>query len=406
LSSSNIGVYKIIVSTKSLNKSLFFKVSEDPVNDTLVIPPLSVTTAKPIYHPGEKLKVIGEVIKREQGTEGLVVPERVAIKVLSGKFPHPVIHEASVYPNQGGSFESLFELPATIFPTGEYIVKANYVKKQAETKFSVANDFVFGIDGPVSLIATTDKAEYYPGDTVLVTGKPNKLIYLETYKVSVIKKSETEITCGSFYCGKHTSTPTQIRPNPSGSFSYVYAIPNNPSSLGLYEVIVDMDFDTKSLKFKVVEKPVEAKPEPLQKLIEKENRISDNEIFVQTQTKTIDNLSWKPRVLQGSMLTPDRNDMSSVNLQVNTESGTCVIGQAEECLINDSTRKPGAIYEIIETDGQKFKVRYSGPDVRLEKFSILPESDSDFLPDTVWDIQVIKDDQVSRLYYKINYSLE
>ncbi|MDX1596530.1 MAG: lamin tail domain-containing protein, partial [Nitrosopumilaceae archaeon] len=188
LSSSNIGVYKIIVSTKSLNKSLFFKVSEDPVNDTLVIPPLSVTTAKPIYHPGEKLKVTGEVIKREQGTEGLVVPERVAIKVLSGKFPHPVIHEASVYPNQGGAFESLFELPATIFPTGEYIVKANYVKKQAETRFSVANDFVFGIDGPVSLIATTDKAEYYPGDTVLVTGKPNKLIYLETYKVSVIKK--------------------------------------------------------------------------------------------------------------------------------------------------------------------------------------------------------------------------
>ncbi|NIP62085.1 MAG: hypothetical protein GWN01_15610, partial [Nitrosopumilaceae archaeon] len=107
--------------------------------------------------------------------------------------------------------------------------------------------------------------------------------YLEAYKVSVIKKSETEITCGSFYCGKHTSTPTQIRPSPSGSFSYVYAIPNKPSSIGSYEVVVDMDFDTKSLKFNVVEKPPQVEPEPPTKLIEKENRISENKITIQTQ---------------------------------------------------------------------------------------------------------------------------
>ena len=405
LSKSNLGIYKVTVSTKSLNKSVFFKVSEDPANDTLVIPPLSVTTEKSIYKPGEKLKVTGEVTVRTQGTEGLVVPERVSIQVLSGKFPHPVIHEASVYPKQGGTFSSLFELPATIFPTGEYIVKANYIKKQAETRFSVANDFIFGIDEPIALITSTDKDQYYPGDTVIVTGKPNKLIYLKAYEISVIKKSEIEITCGTFYCGKHTSTPTQIRPSPSGAFSYVYSIPNKPSSIGLYEIIVDIDFDTKSLKFNVVEKPTVVEPEPLRKLIEKENRISDNEIFVSTQTKMTDDLSWGPRVLLGSMLTPDRDNTSIVNLQVTSESGICVIGQAEECLVKDSTRKPGAIYEVVEVDGQKFNVRYSGSDVRLEKFSILPESDSDFLPDTVWDIQVIKDNQVSRLYYKINYSL-
>ena len=34
----------------------------------------------------------------------------------------------NVYPNQGGEFSSLFELPATIFSEGEYIVRANYVK--------------------------------------------------------------------------------------------------------------------------------------------------------------------------------------------------------------------------------------------------------------------------------------
>ncbi len=67
---------------------------------------------------------------------------------------------------------------------------------------------MFGLDEPVSLLASTEKSEYYPGDTVVVSGKPNKLIYLEAYDVSIIKKSETEITCGSFVCGTHTGPIT------------------------------------------------------------------------------------------------------------------------------------------------------------------------------------------------------
>jgi hypothetical protein len=48
-------------------------------------------------------------------------------------------------------------------------------------------------------------------------------------------------------------------------------------------------------------------------------------------------------------------------------------------------------------------VRYSGPDVRLEKFSILPESSTAFLPNVDWNVEVIKDEQVSRFYYKVTY---
>ena len=90
-----------------------------------------------------------------------------------------LIHEAHVYPNQGGEFSSTFELPATIFSEGEYLIRANYVGTQTESRFSVANDFVFGIDDDLALLLGTDKTEYYPGDTVVISGKPNKLIYLE-----------------------------------------------------------------------------------------------------------------------------------------------------------------------------------------------------------------------------------
>ena len=71
--------------------------------------------------------------------------------------------------------------------------------------------------------------------------------------------------------------------------------------------------------------------------------------------------------------------------------------------MNESTRKPGQIYDVVEVDGISLNVRYSGPDVRLEKFSILPESSNTFLPDVNWNIEILKDDQVSRFYYKVTY---
>ncbi len=396
---SNLGIYKIKVFTPSNNVDLFFKVSADPENDSLSKTPLFVSAEKSIYKAGEKLKVIGNVIKRQQGDEGLVVPERVIIKVLDSTFPFKQIHESSVYPTQGGDFSSLFELPATIFSEGLYSINAIYAGASAKTEFSVTNDFVFGLDDNLSLLVASDKSEYYPGDVVVVSGKPNKLIYLESFDVSVIKKSEAEITCGSFICGTNTGPVTSIRPSPSGSFVYQYVIPEKPSSLGTYEVTVDADFEKKSIKFNVIEKP------PVEKLttvIEKKNRISDKTISITTEEKTFDDTTIAPRVISGSLITPSRGDESDVNIKVSSGTGICIIGPTADCLVKESTRKQGQIYDVVEVDGVSFNVRYSGPDVRFEKFSILPAS-VEFLPDTNWNVEVIKDDQVSRFYYKVTY---
>ena len=397
---SNLGIYKIKVAGDTYNTELLFKVSEDPENDSLSTIPIFVTTDKSLYQAGDKLKVIGNVIAREQGDEGLVVPERVTIKVIDGTFPFDQIHEASVYPNQGGEFSSSFELPATVFSEGLYSIKAIYSNIQSTATFSVANDFTFGVDEPVSLIASTDKSEYYPGDTVVIYGKPNKLIYLETYDVSIIKKADTEITCGSFICGTHVGPVTSIRPSPSGSFTHEFSISDSASSIGTYEITVDADFETKHIQFNVVEKPT---PPKLDTVIEKENRIPSKIISVSAQEKTIDDVTISPRVISGSLITPARGDESNVNLKVSSENGVCVIGPDVDCLVNESTRKPGQIYDVVDVDGMSLKVRYSGPDVRLEKFSILPELSESQLPDSSWNVEILKDEQVSRFYYKITY---
>lgn len=397
---TNYGIYRIHLETEGVDTDLFFKVSSSPEDDVLVVPTLSVATSKSLYKSGEKLFVEGTVNKKIQGSEGLVVPERVMVKIMDGKFPYRQIYESSVYPDQSGKFHTSFELPVTVFSEGEYKVKAIYLNKQTEQFFSVASDFAFGSDEPLSLLLFTDKSEYYPGDVAVITGKPNKLIYLEKFEINVVKKTGNEITCGSFICGKNSGPVTTIRPSPSGSFTYEFKIPLSDSAIGSYEALVDADFEAKSIKFNVVEKP---KTPKLDTLIEKENRLSEDAISIFTAEKTVNDQTVAPRVISGSLITPTRGDESNVNLKVSSESGICIIGPDIDCLVSESTRKPGQIYDVVEVDGVSLNVRYSGPDVRLEKFSILPESSDAFLSDTNWNVEIIKDDQASRFYYKITY---
>ncbi len=395
---TNLGVYRITLETQESSADLFLKISLTPDDDELIVPELFVSTSKSLYKAGETLFVEGSVNKRIQGSEGLVVLDRVTIMVMDGTTPFHQLLGASVYPDEAGNFKTNFELPITVFSSGEYKVKAIYEGKKTEHVFSVVNDITFGVTDPVTLLISTDKPEYHPGDVVTVSGKPNKLVYFETFDVSIIQKTDNEITCGSFVCGTHVGPPTQIRPNPTGSFTHQYVISDSLSAIGTYEITVDAEFEKKSIKFDVVPIP------KIDTIIEKENRISETIIPVSVEEKNIDTISVAPRVISGSLLTPSRSDDSTVNLKVSSVHGACIIGPGDDCLVKESTRKPGQIYDVVEIDGAKFNVRYSGPDVRLEKFSILPESSTSFLPNTNWNVEIIKDDdQVSRFYYKVTY---
>ena len=53
-----------------------------------------------------------------------------------------------------------------------------------------------------------------------------------------------------------------------------------------------------------------------------------------------------------------------------SKSDQCIIGSANECLINESTRRKRGDLESIPYGDQILRVRYSGPDNILERFSI------------------------------------
>ena len=409
LASSNFGTYEIKIFSEREEAKLFFRVSPNPDEDFVLDVPFVIKTNKAVYDVGEKLVVTGKTTKRPQATEGLI-PERVQILVKSPL--SKVIYESSVHPDVSGDFRQTFEMPVTIFKDGTYKVTASYFNLYDEVSFVVNNNFVVGGDEPLALQMNLDKEEYYPGDIVKATGRLNKLIFLDEFELTVIKEDPSAATCGAFYCGKGVPVVT-VKPDSAGTFTYEFKIPNLPTSLGGYLITAETDFGSVSKIFTVVEKPAASIPTetekpvetetPAKKFFEKENRITESSIPITVSEKTINDQTVQPRSIDGSLLTTKRGDEANVNIQVTTASGTCVIGPDTSCLVSESTRAPGTIYKIVEVDGISYKIRYSGPDARLEKFTIIPESSGATMPDSSWNVEILKSDEPSRFYYKVAY---
>jgi len=106
------------------------------------------------------------------------------------------------------------------------------------------------------------------------------------------------------------------------------------------------------------------------------------------------------------VFTPQRDQISNVNLKITTNDGVCIIGPDPDCLVSKSTKGVGSIYQVVEIGDMSYKIRYSGPDAFLEKFTIIPNSITDTLPNSEWSVEILKDDQPSRFYYKVSYFVE
>ena len=424
LSTSNTGIYKLDVSSGTFSQSILFKVSENPEDDSLVREKL-VIHSKPSYVSGQTMKVSGFVSAREHGAENLFVPDRVRISVQPAQFMFPnicdehvyserdddsVLHPlkrvwtgycAFVYPTQGGYFESDFDLTASLFDKGQYKIKATYLNFRAESTFDVVNDFATESEGDAALLITSDRQSYHPGQLATITGKTGKLVHLEELDIRVIKESENSTICGPSICGIQAEPLTRITMSPFGSFTYEFQIDDMASAVGTYEIIAEAGFDVKSVTFDVSE-PADVAP-VITIISEKVNRISASEISITAVSKLAnDSTLMLPRTISGS-LTVLPSDQSAVNLMVSSELGTCIVGPGPDCMVRDSTVRPDTIHDAVMVDGIALNVHYSGSDVRLERFEITPQDPAAYLNAPGWTVNVLKDDQASRFYYKVTY---
>ena len=424
---SNYGVYLLKVGTDSGWLDLSFKVSPNPDEDFISLEPITVSTEKPVYQVAEKLKVTGTALKVQQGnTDGLVIPYRVEIFVESTDFPIKRYKSVDAFLDNGGNFKAEADLPPTVFQAGTYQVSAIYQGHRAQNTFEIENQFFIDEDKeairvtPIMLIHT-DKEEYERGETVAITTRPNKNIWLETIRVALISEESRKINCGSFVCGAGVF-PTVLRPDERTASYYLEAkIPKlglsastefvgtktNPREIPdkeTYFAAVEAEFGvfTKPITVWNIPKPIsEAPPE---RFTEKFNRITDSHIDIDFEAeKIIQGDDFHPRVIQGSLFTPNRGQESEVNMRVTTQSGVCLIGPEPECTVRESTRAPGVLYQAVTADGNEYKVRYNGHEAKLEKFTILPVDPEGFLQELNFDVDILKEDQSSNFYYKVTF---
>ena len=424
-------IYGGVVSetTFSVNSEVIEEIQEETVSS------LTVMADKSEYLPGQLVTITGvssEIILYE--SLQFTITDSIGDLVANGNLF-----------TSDGQFETSIFL-TTVNPNyGVYTIDVEYVDDVASTTFNVVEDFIESDSTTVSdsIIFDVDKSEYSLNDFMTLSGTitnfdPNSDIYYQVVYFTFKNSEGQSPTFKGAVMDKSDGAPTveytlTAIPDASGIFSidvrivpvvfsegdytvkanYGGLIDNESFSIVSGTPSIDENSSTGNPNVSIPGKPsssdekfdsVQGRFIPnVKTVIEKVNRISDNLISISTQNKIIDEQSVKPRVVSGSMITMSKDNQSNVNLRVVSESGICIIGSTDECLVSESTRKPGQIFDVVEVDGLNLNVRYTGPDVRLEKFSILPESSDEFLPDTNWNVEVIKDNEISRFYYKLTY---
>ena len=437
----NEGTYDVIVSYGGTNTSIAFSVGPEIVLDDVQSDSVfNVQTEKSEYLPGQSVSITGF-------TSNIVPFETVKFSIIDAD--DQLIDSGNLFPVNGEFSTDIFL--STVNPSyGVYQILVEYSDQSTTTTF----DVIESLDDDSSSellksslvinIARSDFHEDSKGDcdtcTKIIENPsaeflPNQYIYLsgyiENFKTNVASLHSAYYAFVDFSFKTFDGTPitflgkfdendnqeltdqnfsTSAVIDASGKFDVTMQLPPTLFSEGDYivegrfgSIVETKIFSIISEKSTLTESEMPVSDSKVKTIIEKTNRVSDSLISIPTQEKTVEEQFVKPRVVSGSMVTIDKNNQSYVNLQVTSESGVCIIGSNSDCLITESTRKPGQIFEVVQVDGLSLNVRYSGPDVRLEKFSILPESSDTFLPDTNWNVEILKDDEITRFYYKVTY---
>ncbi len=411
----NEGDYNVSVSYGGIVSTAKFSVGFEVIEAPEVIETsFNVESEKSQYVPGELVSINGII-------SDIIPFESVVFTITDSA--KKLVYTGNLFPSDGKFSTSV--LLTTVNPNyGIYTITAEYGDKITINTFDVVEKIT---DKPLSksinLNFNLDHSEYLVSDFMILSGEISnydpKMISESVYMQQMInfnfKDSNGKFpTITQSVLGSNSLGPGKIEysltaiPDSSGKFSITHRIPAVAFSEGDYTVTAKYAGLTKVETFSIVNEKSKSDEKSditinVKTIIEKVNGISDNLISIMTSQKLIDEEIFKPRVISGSMVTISKDDVSDVNLRVLSNTGICVIGPEIDCLVSESTRKPGQIFEVVEVDGMNLNVRYSGSDVRLEKFSILPQSSTEFLPDANWKVEVIKDDQVSKLYYKVTY---
>jgi hypothetical protein len=426
------GIYRIKINSANANSDLFFQVSKNPQSNQ-DLSPIVVQADKTDYLSTDVARIWGEVIPT-QNAATQTTNSVVQILIYSNDGQQVYRGDANV--NQGGQYYITIPFHTGIWKTSTYKLYAQYLTNKVMTSFKVTDPFTTS-SNKLDLFMTTDTDKYLPGQTVLVTGRTSYIVSVNEVDLAFGLKNDTVISEGEVISKKGTIVPKATVPfDQFGSFSYDFKIPNN-AHIGNYTIIAQVPFGAYNAYFNVVNQlpvnkiptinetqtiptnvtqtpsiqtiipstigPIPERAESANMLVEKFGRISDSVIPIPLNVKSVGNMTYSPKEFDGLLRVNPGNE-NDVILKVSSQDGTCIIGPDDNCLVKKSTVQSGMLYQTVTMGGTNFLVGYSGTGIRLQQFSIMPASANDVIPQGQWNVNLIKNDQVTRFYYQVIYS--
>ena len=390
----NTGIYTITASTNSYFKTIQFKVSTDTQTDSFSQEPLTILVPKERYNIGETLVITGHVLVKDNNNQNFKIPNPVHVSVISAAYKG--INESFVLPNVQGAYTTSFDLSRHVSDPGLYTVQAKHLTHTATDTFVVFGDPAAYDD--LSVDISIDKTDYNPGDTLKLVAKPNTLVDLQQLNITLVQT--TQDTMCDPNCADLIRSLSTISQNMRGAISHELQIPNSTSSIGTYQVIIDSKYTSDTTTFSVIPQPPDMTATSIPTtFIERFEGITDSARVIDISVKDINGTSFISRALTAILSTNN----TDVNFVVSTSSGICIIGQTSNCLVSELTQRPGQIYQIVGIKDSQFSVRYSGPDVASERFTIIPTPLSGSVLDGQWTIGTDSEDIPSTFDYKITY---
>ncbi|HJU14710.1 MAG TPA: lamin tail domain-containing protein [Candidatus Nitrosotalea sp.] len=432
------GIYAITISSDFGNSQLYFQVSQNPQNQTQ-ISPFTIETDRPTYSNNDVITISGQVVP-QSNLAAQYSNSQVQIAIYTQTGQETYRYAATL--NQGGQFHVTVPLQPGVWTAGSYKIYAQYLTYSTTTTFQVTNPYNIS-SGPLQLFITTDHDKYLPGQTVMVTGRTSYIISVDNAYLTFGLANDTIVSEGQVVSQKGiTLQHATAKFDPYGSFSYNYQIPQSALP-GNYTVVAQVPFGNFNAYYLVVNhlpNPVTAgsnatvvtnatqggPPQanvtktvpgltmipttvgPTQKVkgpntfVEKQSMISSSLVPLEIDQKNVGNQTFYPREIDG-LLRVNPGDENSVTLKVVSPNGTCVIGTSPGCLVTQSTSRGGSLYTDVNLGGKSLLVGYSGSGQRIQQFTILPTNAKDSIPQGQWSIDVVKNNQVSRLYYQVTY---
>jgi hypothetical protein len=93
-------------------------------------------------------------------------------------------------------------------------------------------------------------------------------------------------------------------------------------------------------------------------------------IFPISEPITVNSIVENGYVVARAGLLYSSDDNPSLHYRVVAPDGTCIIGKSEPCLVKDPTTTYRGNTISVELEGQIYRIKYSGQDSPLERFSI------------------------------------